>query len=454
MEFRSDLDESGGGGEKFVRLESVYVGATDISGPPLHDSYHFGQTIINDYGRPYEEGFNTYDGFSGYGTAGRFTLYVRGEYQHAPFAPAYSLAARQAIATADANPLQPATPFSAVNQFTLLDTYVAANVAGWDFSFGKQSLWWGPGEGGALLFSDNAEPIYMFRGSRNEPFSVPLLSRFLGPFKVDFFVGKLSGNEFPARPLIHGEKISFKPTRNLELGFSRTSEFGGVGRPLTPLAILRSYTLFTSGFGLPPSGNPGKRTGGFDFSYKVPFVRNWLSVYADSLSDDDPSPLANPARAGISTGFYMPRLPGLPKLDLRAESVYTSTPRSGIYDGGGHFIYFDSFYHDLYTNKGNIIGSWIGREGTGFQAWSTYWAGPRNSIQFGYRHSTTSPGFIPRGGNLTDGSVSVNWWIHKNWNVSASSQYEKWNVPLLASTPQSNWTTSFQVGFWPHSGEK
>jgi len=45
----------------------------------------------------------------------------------------------------------------------------------------------------------------------------------MGPVKLDFFFGKLSGNEFPPRPLIHGEKISFKPTRNLEFGFSRTA---------------------------------------------------------------------------------------------------------------------------------------------------------------------------------------------------------------------------------------
>lgn len=450
-EFNDDLDESGSGEETSLRLESLYTGTTEITGQPLHDSYHFGQTIINDYGRPYEEGFSTYDGFSGYGTAGRLTIYVRGEYQHAPFAPPYSLAARQAISTADDNPLQPATPFAALNRFTLLDTYVAADAGGWDFAFGKQSLWWGPGEGGALLFSDNAEPIYMLRGSRNAPFSVPLLSRFLGPFKVDFFVGKLSGNGFPPRPAIHGEKISFKPTKNLELGFSRTSEFGGVGRPLTPLAIFRSYTLFTSGSRLPAAGNPGKRTGGFDFSYRVPFVRNWLTVYADSLSDDDPSPLANPARAGIGTGFYMPRLPHLPKLDLRVESVYTNTPRSGVGDNSGHFIYFDSFYHDLYTNKGNIIGNWIGREGSGFQGWSTYWFTSRNSLQFGYRHAKVADDFIPGGETLNDGSAKVSWWVGDDVDVSAFVQYEKWLAPILAPSRQTDWTGSIQIEFCPKS---
>jgi hypothetical protein len=51
----------------------------------------------------------------------------------------------------------------------------------------------------------------------------------------------------------------------------------------------------------------------------------------------------------------MPRLPGLPKLDLRVEVVDTNpaTPRST----GGKFIYWDAFYHDLYTNKKNLIGS-------------------------------------------------------------------------------------------------
>jgi membrane-associated phospholipid phosphatase len=452
-EFRSDLDRLGGNDEWSAQLESIYTRITDIDGPPLHDSYHFGQTIINDDGRPYEEGFNTYEGFSGYGTAGRFTLYVRGEYQHSPFAPAYPLSVRQAIATMDQNPLQPATPFSTVNQFTLLDTYVAADVARWNLSFGKQSLWWGPGEGGDLMFSDNAEPIYMFRASRIEPFILPWIFHYLGPMKWDFFVGKLSGNEFPARPLIHGEKISFKVTQNLEVGVTRVVEFGGVGRAITPAAIWNSYTsVGKSSLFYASNDNPGKRTGSADFSYRVPYLRNWLTLYSSSLCDDDPLPMQNPPRCSYDPGVYMPRLPGVQKLDFRVEAVYTALPIPESVHGA--FVYFDSFYHDLYTNKGNIIGSWIGREGVGFQAWTTYRAGPRNSIQFGYRHSTTAHDFVPGGGSLTDGSISVNWWIHGDWNLSASTQYERWDIPLLASTPQSNWTSSLQFGFYPKSWPK
>jgi len=63
-----------------TRVESVYTIARGISGLPLNDSYHLGSTITNDYGRPYANGFNSYTGASGYATAGRFTLYVRGEF--------------------------------------------------------------------------------------------------------------------------------------------------------------------------------------------------------------------------------------------------------------------------------------------------------------------------------------------------------------------------------------
>jgi hypothetical protein len=451
-EFQNEIDAlDGRGAEPSLQLESVYANATGISGQPLNDSYHFGQTLINNLGRPFERGFDNWSGFSGYAVAGPFAIYTRGEFQHAPSAPAYSLAVREAIATADRNPLQPAIPIPAVNQFRLLDTYVTANLAGWDLSFGKQSLWWGPGEGGALLFSDNAEPIYMFRASRTAPFVLPSILHYLGPMKWDVFFGKLSGNEFPPRPLIHGEKISFKPTPNLELGFSRTSELGGVGRPLTLGSVWRSYTLFTSAAFEPASDNAGKRTGGFDFSYRIPFVRNWLTVYADSLSDDDPSPLANPPRAAIDLGVYLARLPGIQKLDFRAEAVYTDTPVSSPEPHGGQFNYWDGFYHDLYTNKDNLIGSWIGREGMGFQGWSTYWFSSRNTLEFSYRHARVSKDFIPNGETFNDASVKINWWLRDDFSVSGFLQYEKWLAPILAPGPQTNWTSSMQITFWPRS---
>jgi Capsule assembly protein Wzi/PAP2 superfamily len=446
----------GKGKEQSVQLESVYANVTNISGQPLNDSYHFGQTIIDNFGRPYQKGFNTYDGLSAYATTGRYTIYVRGEYQSAPSGPAFPLAAREAIATADSNPVQPATPVPATSQFRLLDTYISANVDGWDLSFGKQSLWWGRGVGGALLLSDNAEPMYMFRARPIESFELPWIFRWFGPMKTDFFFGKLSGNEFPPRPLIHGVKITAKRTRNLEASFIYTSEFGGVGRPLTLGAILESFFSVSSSDIQPASRNPGKRTIGADFSYTFPHIRDWLQFYANGLLpeanntpyDNSQSPIYIWQRLAIRSGIFMPRLPHLPKVDFRVESTYTDPPT--LRSQFGKYVYWNDFYHDLYMNKGNLIGDWVGRQGMGFQAWTTYWFNPKNSIQFAYRHAKVDGNFIPSGETINDGSVKVIWQVRPDWNFSASVQYEKWLAPILAPTTQTNWTSSVNVTLWPH----
>jgi hypothetical protein len=91
-------------------IESVYSVARGISGTPLRDSFHLGSTIINDYGRPYENGFNNYSGASGYATAGRFTFYVRGEFQGAPSAAGYSQSLAQALSTIDGTTNYSPTP--------------------------------------------------------------------------------------------------------------------------------------------------------------------------------------------------------------------------------------------------------------------------------------------------------------------------------------------------------
>ena len=446
-EFQSDLRVPAEGLNPMLHLESVYTRGTQIGGEPLNDSYHFGQTIISDYGRRYQRGFNSYDGFSGWGTAGRFAIYIRGEMQHSPAAAGNPPALQNLIAGLDGTPVQAAAAIPSRNQVRLLDAYLAANVAGWSMSFGKQSLWWGPGEGSALLYSNNAEPNMMFRASRTAPFALPWIFSRLGPMKWDVFFGQLSGNSFPPRPLLHGEKISFKPTENLELGFSRTVEMGGTGRPLTIGHLLLSYFSVTSQNNQSQADkDPGKRTGGFDFSYRLPWLRNWISVYSDSLADDDPSPLAAPRRAGVNPGIYLTRFPKLKKLDLRVEGVNTNTSSSSR---NGHFIYWDSFYRQLYTNNNNLIGSWIGREGQGLQAWATYSATSRNTIQFGYRHAKVASDFLPGGETVNDGSLKINWRLREAIYFSGYLQYEKWLAPVLAAGQQTNWTSTMQLRFEP-----
>ncbi len=449
-EFAFDAENVAGGRNLSAELESVYARVTGISGKPLNDSYHFGQTIINDYGRPYQQGFNMVTGLSARAEAGPLAFYFRGEYQHAPSAPAYPLDVRQAIAATDAIPLQPAIPFAAHNDFQLLDTYVALNIRNNQISFGRQSIWWGPGQGGALMFSDNALPFYSLRWTHVSPSKLPSILGLLGPVRTDFFVGKLEGHHFPAAPYISGQKISFKPTENLELGFSKITVFAGGGAPLTWRNFYKATFDFGQGSAAPsadaPSIDPGDRRSGFDFSYRVPGLRNWLTLYSDALADDEPSPIASPRRSPFNPGVYLSRVPGIPKLDFRAEAAYTDVVAAG--SAGGLFIYWNTNYRDSHTNAGNIMGHWIGREGRGLQLSSTYWLSRQNTIQFGYRNARVAKDFL-QGGSLDDFSARASFSLSPDLRLSGFLQYEHWNFPLLSASQQHDVSASVQVTFRP-----
>ena len=137
-----------------AELDRIYGRATYIGGRPINDSSHFGSTLINDYGRAYEGGFNALTGFSARAEDVRLSLKVRGEYQHAPGRAAYPLSVRQTIAEMDtalqvpATPVLPATPVDTTNEFRLIDANLSLHVLNHEISVGKSEDWWGPGEGG------------------------------------------------------------------------------------------------------------------------------------------------------------------------------------------------------------------------------------------------------------------------------------------------------------------
>ena len=82
-EFSADME--GGRGALHAEFDSVYERALGIGGAaPLTYSFRFGQSIINDDGRPFGSGFNNITGIHLRAEAGRFSLNFRGEYQHAP----------------------------------------------------------------------------------------------------------------------------------------------------------------------------------------------------------------------------------------------------------------------------------------------------------------------------------------------------------------------------------
>jgi hypothetical protein len=463
QELRDDAQDACAEHPLAARAESAYTIVRGISGTPLRDSFHLGSTIVNDFGRPYENGANNYSGASGYATAGRFVLYARGEFEGVPSATGYSSTLSKTLSNIDqATYLNtntglpynqatiPAGSFGTITDGRVMEAYVAMNLRNHSISFGKQDEWMGPGVGGAMAYSNNAEGIYAFHVNRTEPLLIPGLSRLTGPFRYEFLVGSLKGHTDPNDPWVHVEKISFKPTRNLEVGFERTVIWGGAGHePITLHTFLKSFfsTVNVTSEIKNSNRDPGARFGAFDFTYRVPYLRNWLTLYADSEGHDDVSPISAPRRAAYRPGLYLSHVPGVSKLDLRVEGVSTDPPVAR--SNGGIFMYWEYIQKQGYTNKGQLFGDWIGREDKGGQAWVTYHLSGKEWIQASVRHQKAAKDFIPGGTTLNDIDFQVVKRLGKDFEVNGQFSYEHWKAPVYLSGQQTVTTTTVQLTWYP-----
>lgn len=465
-----------------VHLESSYTLMRAISGTPLRDSYHLGSTIINDYGRPYENGFNNYTGASGYASAGRFAVYVRGEFQGAPSAAGYPAALAQILSSQVdfipfINPLTnqpynqttiPLGPIGTATDGRFLEAYVSAQVLNHVISFGKQDEWLGPAMGASMAFSNNAENFYAFHINRIEPLYIPGLSKITGPFRYEFLVGSLRGHTLvpnpaypapnqpnvinPGDPWVHVEKINFKPTKNLEFGFERTALFGGKGHsPVTIHTFLKSFFSLAA-----PSAavkysrsDPGARFGSFDCTYRLPYLRNWLTFYTDSEVHDDVSPIDAPRRAAWRPGLFLSHVPGIPKLDIRGEAAMTDPSVST--SQGGKFMYWETIEKQGYTNEGQIFGDWIGREDKGGQAWVTYHLSGNEWVQVGMRNQKAAKDFIPDGTTLNDINFQVVKRIKRDLELRGNFTLEHWKAPIYLPGEQTVTSTELMLTWYPKS---
>ena len=243
--------------------------------------------------------------------------------------------------------------------------------------------------------------------------------------------------------------MSFKLTENLEVGFTRASLMFGVGHPMTWRNLARNFVSVSSGDSPPNDPNdPGDRKAGFDFRWRVPGARDWLTLASDSYSDDDPSPLAAPRRAAISPALWLTRVPWAPWLDVRLEAA--STTPMGL-DQGGQFIYFNNQYHSGHTNNGYLMGDAVGRDGRALSMKLNAWLSARDRLWVAFRHTKVSGAFLPGGGTQADATAGMEVRMGADWMISAMTQYERIRMPLIDG-PGNGWSGWLRVTWQPDGG--
>jgi hypothetical protein len=245
------------------------------------------------------------------------------------------------------------------------------------------------------------------------------------------------------------EKVSFKPTRNLELGFERTVIWGGKDHePITLHTFLRSF--FSVAAVSPQdkfsSLDPGARFSSFDFSYRLPFVRNWLTLYTDSFAHDDINPISAPRRAAVRPGIYLSHVPGIPHLDLRVEAADTA-PAQNV---NGNFLEWEAVQKQGTTNKGFLFGDAIGREDKGGQAWITYHLSANEQIQLSYRNVKAAKDFIAGGTTQNQFKLDAVKRLGKDVELHGWIQYEMWRAPVYRPGVNGDTAAVGQITWYPH----
>jgi hypothetical protein len=126
---------------------------------------------------------------------------------------------------------------------------------------------------------------------------------------------------------------------------------------------------------------------------------------------------------------------------------------TNVHDPGstqGHLLLWENVQVQGYTNKGYILGDWIGREGTGGQAWLTWHLRPDQQIQLQYRQAKAADDFIPGGTTQNDLSADVVLRPLRNFEIKANVQGELWKAPLIAPGQQHNVVGTVQLTYFLH----
>ncbi|MBL4765861.1 MAG: capsule assembly Wzi family protein [Colwellia sp.] len=172
------------------------------------------------------------------------------------------------------------------------ESYIAAFVGNWVFSFGRQNRWYGPTWDTSLSLTNNARPITALAISRKsaEAFIVPF-TEFAIPWTVTSFMGRMNDERVVKNTLLWGFRLNLKPFKSLELGITRLAQWGGDGRSQS-LATFGDVLIGRTNCGIDDlvcdenTKNPANQQAGYDLRYSFNLFNTPMSFYGQKFAED------------------------------------------------------------------------------------------------------------------------------------------------------------------------
>ncbi|MFK7886944.1 MAG: capsule assembly Wzi family protein [Gammaproteobacteria bacterium] len=237
-------------------------------------------------------------------------------------------------------------------------SYFAWLLGNTSVSLGYQDQWWGPGWDGSLALSNNARPTPGLRVARN--FSTRPKSkwlRWIGPWTASAFFTRLDSDRVIESPYLLGGRLAFRPLSSLEIGITRTAQWGGAGRPenLDSLFDLLIGRDNAGDDGLSAADEPGNQMAGYDWRWTMWRGRVPAVFYGQLIGEDEAGGL--PSRfLGLIGVSAVGTLPGRTDT-LRVRLEYSDTTCQ-FYEASKIFdcAYQSSVYPSGYRYRGRSVG--------------------------------------------------------------------------------------------------
>lgn len=167
-------------------------------------------------------------------------------------------------------------------------SFVGAATGNWAITLGALDRWWGPGWDNSLILSSNARPVPALSISRleNTAFDVPVLN-WLGPWNFIALAGQLDSHSTVPNTKFIGFRFCFAPVNGVEVGASRTIQWGGDDRPQD------GRSLFDAIIGRSNVGSGGvgednsNQLAGFDVRWVSPLFHQNYALYGQLIGEDE-----------------------------------------------------------------------------------------------------------------------------------------------------------------------
>jgi hypothetical protein len=326
------------------------------------------------------------------------------------------------------------------------ESYIAAFMGNWVFSFGRQNRWYGPTWDTSLSLTNNARPITALSISRKsaKPFIIPFTT-FDIPWTVTSFMGKMDDTRTVKDTLLWGFRLNFKPFKNLELGLTRLAQWGGEGRSQSASTFWDVLTGRTN-CGVNDlicnenNPNPANQQAGYDFRYSFNLFNLPISLYGQKFAEDGSEGTLNyltkaQPQVGADVHLNILSKPSTMFLEL-ADSLADCGTRDNI----GDCYYEHSSFSTGMRYNGRTIGSAYDNDA------KTYVLGVISQLSINTR-ITTKLRYLDLNYDNSDKAPNdpiignpVTSIAEKVWMISSNIQhdYQRWRFTLSSNISQSS----------------